>query len=307
MKKIKKKISNIVCSIATYISPEFNTQLRFLVLTGKTANLKNPKTFREKLSWLKLNIYRNDKLVKQCADKYLVRAYVKNKGYEYMLNPLYNTYKNANEIDFDNLPNSFVLKWNYGCGFNIICKDKTKIKWSEAKRQLDKWRKNPFWPIYSELHYKTDNKLILCERYMDSDNPLGLLDYKFYCFHGKVMAVLVIARAEDGNRAVLMSADWEILGDNPAVYKDIIYPDKPECFDEMILAAEDLSSPFPFVRVDFYEYENNPVFGEMTFTPANGILPTQAKIDGKDMGEFINLNNLTGGDIIEVDKKNYQR
>ncbi len=296
IKKFKRIISNAVCSTATYISPELNTQLRFIVLTGKKANLDNPHTFAEKLSWLKLNYYRKDPLVKICADKQLVRGYVKENGYGHMLNPVYTTYKDSSEINWNLLPDKFVLKWNYGCGFNFICEDKTKIKYNEVKKQLDKWRKNPYWPLYGEMHYKTDNKVILCERYMESESEYGLLDYKFYCFHGKALATLVISRVgEGGNRAILMSNDWEILGDNPAVYRDVIYPDKPESFDEMLRAAEKLSEPFPFVRVDFYEYKGKPVFGEMTFTPATGVLPTQADIDGKDMGEFINLDIVKGG------------
>lgn len=289
-KRIKVKLSTAVYSMASYISPVLNTQLRFIWLTGRLGNLKKPQTFSEKLSWLKLNAYDRDPLVKQCADKYKVREYVTACGYEKYLNPLYSVYRSTDEIDWECLPDSFVLKWNYGCGFNILCPDKTKMKWADTKKQLDKWKKDPFWPKYSEMQYKTDEKYILCERYMESDHEYGLLDYKFYCFHGKVMAVLVISRVDiDGNKAILMTPQWEILSDIPTRYKESIIPDKPSALNEMITVAETLSQPFPFVRVDFYEYKGQPVFGEMTFTPAGGILPSQADIDGKDMGRYINL------------------
>ena len=120
---IKQILSAAIFNTATIISPELNTQLRFLQAKKRFANLKNPQTFTEKLSWLKLYRYADDSLVKQCADKYSVREYVTSKGLQDMLVPLIASYKSPEEIDFDVLPDSFVLKWNFSCGYNIICKN----------------------------------------------------------------------------------------------------------------------------------------------------------------------------------------
>lgn len=289
--KLKKILGANIYSIATYISPYFNTQLRFFKLTGKFADLKNPKTFSEKLSWLKLNYYSSNPLVKKCADKYKVREYVSESGFEDILNPLLGIYNNTNEINWSLLPNQFVLKWNHGCGYNILCDNKYKFDEKSVKKQLDRWQKKKYWPIYAEKQYDIDKKIIICERYMQSQHEYGLLDYKLYCFHGKVRAILVISRAgTDGNKAIFMTPTWEILSDIPTRYKKTITPDKPVSLKEMIHIAEKLSKPFPFVRVDLYEYESKPVFGEMTFTPATGILPSETDIDGKSMGEYINLD-----------------
>ena len=293
--KLKKEIGAFVYSMATYISPYFNTQLRFIKLTGKTGNLKRPETFSEKLSWLKLNYYSSDPLVKKCADKYKVRDYISESGLDYILNPLYGIYKNSNEIIWSKLPQQFVLKWNYGCGYNIFCHDKDSMDENTVKKQLDKWRKKLYWPIYAEKQYYIEEKIITCERYMQYDDEDGLLDYKFYCFHGKVLAILVISRVDvdgNGNKAIFMTPDWNILSDIPARYQKTLMPDRPQTLQEMIQIAEKLSQPFPFVRVDLYEYENQPVFGEMTFTPATGILPSEAPIDGKPMGDYIDLSSL---------------
>ena len=285
---------NHFCCVATVFSPQWNTQLRFLRRTGHFANLKEPKTFSEKLSWLKL--YRNatDPLVKQCADKYAVREYVKSCGLARILNPLFAVYRSEKEIVWKDLPTSFVLKWNFGCGFNILCPDKYGCNEREAKKKLHKFRKTPFWLEHAEYQYKVDKKYLLCERYMAS--PLGedLLDYKVYCFHGRALAILVIRRAPNKEKAaIFMDSNWNVLSDVPDRYSESLVPEKPVCLQEILEAAERLAAPFPFVRVDFYQYQGKAVFGEMTFTPAAGICPSETKINGKSMGEYIDLEMVS--------------
>ena len=291
LKKVKKTIVYAIYGTATRISPELNTQLHFLWVHKHLANLKNPITFAEKISWLKLYDYATDPLVKQCADKLRVREYVKEKGLEHLLNPLIAVYQYPEEIEWNYLPDKFVLKWNYGCGYNLLCPDKKLLHIKKAEKQLTAWGKENYWLYNAELQYNIEDKRILCETFLESEEPEGLLDYKCYCFHGKVLAILILARSEtNGTAAVFMSPEWELISDVSNKYKRVILPEKPECLDEMIKAAEVLAEPFPFVRIDFYQQDGRAVFGEMTFTPAAGINPAETVISEKTMGDSLCLS-----------------
>lgn len=284
---------NILLCLSSIISSKLNTQLRFLQLTGRLADLKNPKTFSEKLSWLKIHVYATDPLVKQCADKYQVRAYVKKCGYEALLNELLAVYHDPKEICIEKLPEKFVLKWNFGCGYNIVCKNKSEMDWKKTKHTLKKWKHKIFWLRYSEKQYKIKEKYLLCEKYLEPNSDAGLLDYKLYCFHGKVLAILVIGRNyHDDKAAVFMSPQWEYLSDIPGRYRKSAIFEKPRSLELMVEAAEKLAEPFPFVRIDFYENRGKAIFGEMTFTPASGVAPSETNINKKDMGEYLNLEHF---------------
>ena len=289
-KKIKKTVAYAIYGTATRISPALNTQLHFLWVHKHLANLKNPVTFAEKISWLKLHDYAVNPLVKQCADKLRVREYVKEKGLKHLLNPLIAVYQYTEEIGWNHLPDKFVLKWNYGCGYNLLCPNKKLLDITKAEKQLKVWGKQDYWLYNAELQYNVDEKRILCETFLDSEEPEGLLDYKCYCFHGKVLAILILARSEtDGTAAVFMSREWQLISDVSRKYKRVILPEKPGCLDEMVKAAEVLAEPFPFVRVDFYQQNGQAVFGEMTFTPAAGINPAETLINGRAMGDYLHL------------------
>lgn len=292
LQKIKTGISRSVFKISTLISPYLNTQLRFWRTTGYFADLTHPHTFSEKISWLKLNRYADDPLVKQCSDKLRVRDYVQAKGLGELLIPLLGVFDRPRDINWEKLPDKFVLKWNFGCGFNLLCSDKNALDIPDAVRKLNKWGQTRYWLEFSELQYKTENRKILCEQFLEAASEKGLVDYKFYCFHGKAMAVLVIARPfEKEKEAMFMSPDWEPISDIPSRYNRSFLPDCPCSLEEMRRDADILSEPFPFVRVDFYEHNGKPCFGEMTFTPAAGIFPSEAPLDGKSMGEYINLED----------------
>lgn len=289
-KKIKKTFAYAIYGTATQISPALNTQLHFLWVHKHPANLKKPVTFAEKISWLKLHDYAVNPLVKQCADKLQVREYVKEKGLEHLLNPLIAVYQYPEEIEWECLPNKFVLKWNYGCGYNLLCSDKKLLHIKKAEKQLEVWGKENYWLYNAELQYNIEDKRILCETFLESEEPDGLLDYKCYCFHGKVLAILILARSEtEETAAVFMSPKWDLISDVFSKYKRVIVPEKPECLDEMVKAAEILAEPFPFVRVDFYQQNGQAVFGEMTFTPAAGINPAETVINGWAMGDYVHL------------------
>lgn len=168
VKGIESRTVHLIAPICTRISPMLNTRLLYRYLFGKKLDLDNPKTLNEKILWLKFNDYRNNPLVEQCADKYKVREYVKECGLEDILVELYGVYKTADEIPWDSLPNQFVLKWNFGAGYNIVCTDKAKMDKETVISQMKKWGKEKYWLPYSEMQYKNYPKLIICEELLNA-------------------------------------------------------------------------------------------------------------------------------------------
>ena len=160
-------IDGIAC-ILTMISPKWNTEFRYWMKFKRKINLDIPTTFNEKLLWLKLNRYMNDPLVIQCADKWKVREYVEQCGCGELLNDLIGVYDDANDIPWEELPNQFVLKWNFGAGMNVICRDKNTMRREEVIRKMKKWGRDKYWLSYSEMQYKYCEKRIVCERYLSA-------------------------------------------------------------------------------------------------------------------------------------------
>ena len=160
-------MKKIYFNMLTLISPELNTRIRYKQVFHKELDLNNPKTLNEKICWLKLKCYAKDPLVIQCADKYRVREYVEKSGCGDILNKLYEVYDSVDDIIWENLPNQFVLKWNFGAGYNIICTDKSKVDKHQTIQTLKKWGKSKCWLDYSEMQYKYIPKKIICERLLN--------------------------------------------------------------------------------------------------------------------------------------------
>lgn len=239
--------------------------------TGHELNLENPKRFTEKIQWRKL--YENDPRYSALADKYAVREYVREKiGEEYLI-PLLGVWDSAEKIRFWKLPNSFVLKTNNASGTNIIVKDKQAIDKATVREVLSFWLRMPFWAKTGELHYKAITPRIIAEKNMLSENANDLLDYKFYCFSGKPVFCQIISDRFSEEHIDFYDMQWrhqDFIGLNPKCKNSPNRHKKPACFDEMKSVTERLSESFPFVRVDLYEVDGKPFFGEMTFTPASG-------------------------------------
>lgn len=274
--------------LLTNISPTLNVKVTYLLAKGRRINLKAPSTLEEKILWLKLNTYRENELVTICCDKFEVRNYVKENGWENILIDLIGVYKSEEDIDWSKLPEKFVLKCNHGSGFNIICKDKNKLDIEKAKSQLNSWMKEEQWKSYAEMNYKNMEKRITCEKYIETKNGHLPTDYKIYCFNGVPKAVLVIADRDGETKGSFMSTDWELLSYTEK-YKANDIPEKPLSLETMLNAAASLSKPFPFVRVDFYQGNDRAIFGEMTFTPAGGLYTSQTDIEGVTMGELLEI------------------
>lgn len=243
-------------------------ELWYNAATGKNLNLDNPLTYNEKIQWLKL--YDSTPIKTQLADKYLVRNWIKGKiGEEYLV-PLLGVWSNFDEIDFNKLPDQFVLKANHGSGWNIIVKDKKKFNKLNAKRKFDLWlKKNYAFQSGLELHYLNIQPKIIAEKYLDEIDRV--YDYKFMCFNGEVKFLWVDSDRYKNHKRTLFNTKWEKLKIEYGVGIADYEIAKPKNFDKMLYFSELLSKGFAFVRVDFYEINNKLYFGEMTFTSGSGI------------------------------------
>lgn len=288
----KDRIQNRIYCLLTRVNPSLNIKLRYYAMNKKVFPDKDPRTFVEKLLWLRIHYYNKSPLVIQCADKVAVRDYVNQMGFGEYLNEVYGVYDDVESIPWTQLPKQFAMKWNFGASYNIICDDVDKLDRNAAKEKMTEWGHTDYYLPYAEMQYKYCKKKILIEKYLDTKQGFLPYDYKFYCFDGKCRAVLLIADRDDdkSKKGAFFSPDWEYLGLPGKRYHEFEeLPQAPESFDLMVACAEKLSEGIPFVRVDFYEYMNKPVFGEMTFSPAAGLTPAQIEIEGHEMGEFIDL------------------
>lgn len=261
----------------TRISPKLNTRVIYFFKFKKRINLKNPKTLDEKIQYLKFHDYYKNPLVTQCADKYAVREYVKQCGCEEILNELYYAWDSVDEIDWDALPNQFVIKWNFGCGQNLICFDKRKLDIEDAKRKLNDWYKirDTFYLTYSEMQYKGIPPKLICEKLIETEDGGLPIDYKFYCFGGKAACVLMCCgRDETGHGAkyYFFDRNWNLKRYNRTgkeAPEGFTLP-KPQGIERLFDYADKLTKPYPFVRADFYLEKGRVIFGELTFTPCGG-------------------------------------
>ena len=236
---------------------------------GKLPNLENPQTFSEKQQWYKLN---NKKpLMEKCADKYDVREYVKECGYENLLNKLYGVYNSPDELPIDILPEKFVIKGAHGSGFNLIVRDKSSVKWNIWKKIMKSWLKQDIYWSGREWVYKNLKRRLIVEKYLE-DNSGGLLDYKFFCFNGKPQFMqLEVGRYTSKNTRNFYDMDWKLMPFGKELeHNPDVSVEKPKAFEQMKEIAKKLSTPFSFVRVDLYEVAGKIYFGELTFFPAGG-------------------------------------
>lgn len=258
---------------------------------GKPLDLNNPRTFNEKLQWLKL--YHRKPEYTMMVDKYLVREYIKEKlGEEYLI-PLLGVWDSPDEIDFDALPNQFVLKCNHNSGLGMyICKDKSKMDVEQVKEALRKGLAQDYFSFYREWPYKDVKRRIIAEQYMEEESGSDLIDYKFYCFNGKPEFVYVSQGLSDHATARLSYVwlDWTstpFYRTDYAPFEEV--PPKPKTFEKMLEAAQQLSAEIPFARVDFYEINGRMYFGEITFFPGAGFTTFYPEDWDQKFGEQLKL------------------
>lgn len=270
-----KKIRYYIVKLIGFLPDSLMIRLQYRVFLKRSLNLNKPERFTEKIQRYKLD-YRNP-ILGVCVDKYRVREYVSSKGLSDILNKLLGVYKCGADIDFDKLPDRFILKTNNGGGGDnvILCKDKRTADLESFRRKLDEGislkKINPGreW-AYSQIK---DHLIIAEELLEDSEcGDDGIKDYKIFCFRGVPRLVYIDTKRFCGHRRTFYDLDWNIIpvtsdypmGDTP--------DKKPEGFERMLEIASVLSRDFPFVRVDLYNIQGKIYFGELTFYPWSGYL-----------------------------------
>lgn len=273
------------------LSDEFMSKIYFKIMLKEKLNLQNPKTFNEKLQWLKLNYYPNNDLVINCTDKYAVREYIKEKGYEDKLVPLLGVWNNAEKINWHDLPEKFILKCNHGCAYNLICDNKEKFDKDKAVKKLNTWLKEDFGAFNIELHYsKIKEHKIICEEYLGEN----LVDYKFFCFNGIPKYLYVSSDLMHDRQAKIgfFNLDGTKMNLERNDYAKIDKIEFPEFYNEMLEMTKKLCKDFYFVRVDFFVTKDKYYFAELTFTPSACMMPFNPKEMDLEWGEMLNIKNL---------------
>lgn len=258
---------------------------------GKKLNLTEPKTFNEKLNWLKL--YDRKPEYTTMVDKHEAKQYVAERiGQEHII-PTLGVWDSFDEIDLESLPDQFVLKCTHDSGGLVICKDKSKLDIAKAKRKIEASLKRNYYLHCREWPYKNVVPRIIAEAYMeDANQPNGLRDYKFYCFNGQPRFLYVSEGLEDHSTAKIsfLNIDWSFAPFRRSDYRPFDeLPPKPEKFDQMCALAQRLSEGIPFLRVDLYEINGRLYFSELTFTPCGGMMPISPENWNLTLGDWIEL------------------
>ena len=294
MNVIRRLFVKIVHNMHKYLSDEKYLRLLFRVQMGYPLNLNNPKSFNEKIQWLKL--YDRKPLYTALVDKIDVKRYVASIiGEEHIIKTLA-IWNSINDIDISKLPNKFVLKCNNGAGNNgvVICKDKSTFDLNAAKKKLEKGMRRDGWMFLKEWPYKNVNRRFFAEEYVESENE-ALRDYKLLVYNGRVQNLFVVFERETNRNPYINFYDreWNLLPferDHPNYNKSIA---SPKYLKEMITLAEQLAKDIPFVRVDFYCNFDKILFGEMTFYPGSGFESFQPIEWDYKLGDLIKLPSHT--------------
>ena len=259
------------------------------IRTRKKLNLDNPKSFNEKLQWLKL--YDRKPEYTTMVDKYAVKQYVADIIGEEHIIPTLGVWDKFDDIDFNMLPNQFVLKCTHDSGGLVICRDKQHFDVKAAKRKLNKSLKRNFYYSGREWPYKNVPPRIIAEKYMEDSETSELWDYKFFCFDGKVYCCLICSGrySSKGLHFTFLDRNYNVLPFECGCPSEKNGLPKPSQYDKMIELAEQLSQNIPFVRVDFYEIDGNVYFGELTFFPVSGYIQFDPKEWDLKLGNMIKL------------------
>lgn len=265
--------------------------------------LENPKTFNEKIQWLKINDATKLKTI--CADKYAVRGYIEEKvGKEYLI-PLLGCWNKFEDINFSKLPDKMIFKSTTGSARYKIVKNKKNIDYEDLKKSMDLWQKLPYGFAGMEIHYLDIERKIICETLLDMDGP-SVADYKIHCFNGKPLIVEYISdRKNHSYRESWFDTDWNklnIVMDSDSAMNHEIIPNPPKKLEKMIEISKVLSKDFIYVRVDLYEIDGKIYFGELTFTPANGFDEWKGRKSQLLVGELLRLPYEERLDIEGINK-----
>ena len=277
---------------ATYL------RMMYRLKMGKSLDLDNPKTFNEKLQWLKIHDRKPEYTT--MVDKIAAKKYVADIiGEEYII-PTLGVWNHFDEIDFDKLPDQFVLKCNHDSGGLVIVRDKAKLDKAAAKKKLEKCLKRNYYWSSREWPYKNVPPKIFAEEYMEDTAIKELRDYKIFTFDGMAKALFIATDRQKVGEEVkfdFYDVDFKHIPFRQGHENATIQPKKPETFDQMLKLAEKLAEGIPQVRVDFYEVNGVTYFGELTFSHFGGMTPFNPEEWDEKLGELITLPEEFGGGV----------
>lgn len=281
-------IVRLMRSHCKWMSDKTFLKIEHRLLLREKLNFDIPQTLNQKLQWMK--VYNTDPVYSILVDKYLVREYVAKKiGKKYLI-PLIGVYNNADEIDFDSLPSKFVLKANHGSGWNVICSNKSRLDVEKERKKLNEWLKMNYYWQDRERPYRNIVPKIICEEFIKTEGIESPKDYKLFCFDGVPKFFFIASDRGRNTKFDFFDMEWNRLPvkQHYPNSKDSFQP--PKRWDEMVECAKKLSEGFPHVRVDFYiDYDNNILFGEMTFGHFGGVTPFEPKEYDRYFGQFMRL------------------
>lgn len=286
-------IKKILFSFSKLIPDKLYLKLKYRSKTGKKLDFKNPKTYNEKLQWLKL--YDRKDIYTTMVDKCEAKKYVADIiGKEYII-PTIGVYDKFEDIDFKELPKQFVIKCTHDSGGLVICKNKDQLDIDEAREKItDCLKKNYYWRG-REWPYKNVRPRILVEKYMEDKSSKTMRDYKFFCFDGKP-EIMYLSEGLENHKTARMSfydMNMHLVDCRRSDYRPLEYiPERPNNFEKMKEFSAILSEDIPHLRVDWYEINGKLYFGELTFTTCSGIIPFADENWDRRLGDFIKLKEI---------------
>jgi hypothetical protein len=291
-KELLIKINYRYPQMLSWISDEKCLRFWYWYRFGKKLNLKKPKTFNEKIQWLKLND--RNPLYTTMVDKYEAKKYVSSIiGDEYII-PTLGVWNKFDDIDFDKLPDQFVLKCTHDSGGLVICKDKSIFNINAARKKINRSLKRNFYWVGREWPYKAVPPRIIAEKYMENgDGTEELYDYKLMCFSGKVKCTFTVTKrySKEGPHITFYDLNWNRMPFGRHYPVDTIPMEQPQSYPKMTELAEKLAANLPFVRIDFYEINGAPYFGEITFYPGSGLEEFTPDSWDTEIGNWVSIPN----------------
>lgn len=287
---VRRVLHKLLCMTASLYPDAFFIRMRFYLVMGKKLNLNNPLTYNEKLQWLKLHDKRSSysNMVDKIEAKKIVASVI---GEEYII-PTIKTYNSIEEVDFDELPQQFVIKCTHDSGGVVVCKDKDKLDKKAALKLLSKSLRQNFNNLTREYPYKNVVPRLIAEQYMEDESGYELKDYKIFCFAGEPkMSFVASDRQKEGEETKFDFYDLEwnhipVVNGHPCSEHGIA---KPQNYDKMLELASKLSQGIPHVRVDFYNINGKIYFGELTFFHWSGLVPFEPEDWDYTFGSYLHL------------------
>lgn len=291
IKSLKRRVHNFRKGwLSKYGSESAYLKFIFKYRVGYELNLETPKTFNEKLQWLKLNDRHPE--FTSIVDKITAKDYVESKGGSQYIIPTIGIWNNVDEIDWNSLPNQFVLKCSHDSGGIVVCKDKSKLDIEAAKTKLTKGWVSNYYRYYKEYPYKDVKPRLIAEEYLEDESGYELKDYKFFCFNGEPKFLFVATDRQKQGEDVkfdFFDMDWNHIPVVNGHANAKITPQKPKNFEEMIEVARKLSKGILHVRVDLYNCDGKIYFGELTFFHFSGLTPFEPIEWDYKFGEYLEL------------------